>query len=102
MYIPKQFIQEDKAQLKALIANYPLAALISINTSGLEASHIPLHLVEVSNDDWLLIGHIARANPMWKNLEDSSEVLSIFQGPQSYISPNLYPTKKEHGKAVPT
>ena len=26
----------------------------------------------------------------------------IFQGPESYITPNWYPSKAEHGKVVPT
>ena len=110
MYIPKIFSQQDSEQLKALIANYPLAALVSVNANGLAASHIPLQLIDTTtktttepeNQNWKLIGHIARANPMWKDVEDQSEILAIFQGPQSYITPNWYPTKKEHGKAVPT
>lgn len=102
MYIPKKFIQEDKAQLKSLIKNYPLAALVSTNINGLEASHIPLQLIESKDTNWKLMGHIARANPLWKTIEDQSKVLVIFQGPQSYISPNWYPTKREHGKVVPT
>ena len=102
MYIPKQFVQKDETQLKLLVANYPLAALTSVGKNGLEASHIPLHLIDDGKNNWRLIGHVARANPLWKTLDDQSKVLAIFQGPQSYVSPNLYPTKKEHGKAVPT
>ena len=111
MYIPKGFIQEDSDQIKALVKNYPLASLVPVNAKELEASHIPLHLTEpetgtanhdCKNKGWKLIGHIAKANPLWKNIEEKSKVLTIFQGPQSYITPNWYPTKKEHGKVVPT
>ena len=28
--------------------------------------------------------------------------LAIFTGPQAYISPSWYPSKREHGKVVPT
>jgi transcriptional regulator len=49
-----------------------------------------------------LRGHVARANPMWKTLSSDFEALAVFHGPEAYISPNWYPTKQEHGKAVPT
>jgi transcriptional regulator len=48
-----------------------------------------------------LQGHIARANPLWRQAADA-EVLVIFHGPQAYVTPSWYPTKREHGKAVPT
>jgi transcriptional regulator len=46
--------------------------------------------------------HFARANPHWKDLAQGSEALVMFQGPESYITPNWYPSKAEHGKVVPT
>ena len=46
--------------------------------------------------------HLARANPHWKDLAQSNEVLTIFQGPERYITPNWHPSKAEHGKVVPT
>src|SRR5690606_39173358 len=50
----------------------------------------------------VLQGHVARANPVWQKLQDESDVLAIFQGPNHYISPSWYPSKKEHGRVVPT
>ncbi|MFT5136154.1 MAG: transcriptional regulator [Candidatus Azotimanducaceae bacterium] len=102
MYNLSPFKQEEDQQLKSFIAQYPLATLVSINSSGLEANHIPLYFVEDEDAKPLLKGHIAKANPLWKEVADKSRVLMIFQGPQSYISPNWYPSKKEHGKVVPT
>jgi transcriptional regulator len=49
----------------------------------------------------VLYGHVARANPHWQSLSDG-EVLAIFQGPHAYISPAWYPSKREHGRVVPT
>jgi transcriptional regulator len=46
-------------------------------------------------------GHVARANPLWREA-DGQPVLLMFQGPQAYVSPNWYPSKAQHGKAVPT
>jgi len=50
----------------------------------------------------VLQGHIAKANPLWKSVNEQSEVLLVFHGPNCYISPNHYPTKKDNGRAVPT
>jgi len=101
MHIPKKFKQENIAELKHLIQKYPFATLVTHSNSGLEANHIPFVLKEIDGKQ-LLQGHIARANPLWQNLSDGSEVLAVFNGPNYYISPNHYPTKKETGKAVPT
>ncbi|MGH7006456.1 MAG: FMN-binding negative transcriptional regulator, partial [Alphaproteobacteria bacterium] len=49
-----------------------------------------------------LVGHIARPNPQGRGARDDVDALAIFHGPQAYISPNWYPTKREHGKVVPT
>ena len=39
---------------------------------------------------------------MWKTLSDTVESVAVFRGPQTYISPNWYPSKRQHGKVVPT
>jgi transcriptional regulator len=58
-------------------------------------------LQQVEGKD-VLQGHIAKANPLWKNMAEKTEVLIVFNGPNCYISPNYYPTKMATGKAVPT
>jgi len=50
----------------------------------------------------VLRGHVARANPIWQRSLLQHDVLAIFQGSEHYISPSWYPSKKEHGKVVPT
>ncbi|MBQ0757131.1 MAG: FMN-binding negative transcriptional regulator, partial [Amphritea sp.] len=74
---------------------------ITHSDSGLEANHIPMLLGQSEGKD-VLQGHLSKANPLWKNITDGSEVLIVFHGPNSYISPNYYPTKQETGKVVPT
>jgi len=101
MYIPKRFLHDDINNLKGMMTNHAFATLISKNESGIEANHMPLILNESGQRD-VLQGHIAKANPLWKSLKDKSEVLIIFNGPNCYISPNYYPTKKENAKVVPT
>ena len=97
MYIPKHFAEDDVAEMHALMRTNPLATLVSHGAAGLNANHIPLLLV-----DGKLQGHVARANPLWKAGNVAGEVLVIFQGDDSYISPSGYATKAEHGKVVPT
>lgn len=101
MHVPKIFQQTDINQLENLIVNYPFASLVTHSESGLEVNHLPLFL-DKSTSKSVLQGHIAKSNPLWKTLKDKSEVLVVFHGPNCYVSPNYYPTKKENGRAVPT
>ena len=97
MYLPKHFAENNVAEMHALMRAHPLATLVSDGPDGLNANHIPLLLA-----DGKLQGHVARANPLWKDGQVAGEVLVIFQGHESYISPSGYATKAEHGKVVPT
>ena len=101
MYIPNKFSQTDNQKLEAMINDHPLATLVSFNNDGCEAEHLPLMLTH-QNDKVFLHGHIAKANPLWKSIESNTDVLVIFHGPNSYISPNYYPSKQQNGRAVPT
>ena len=101
MYTPPAFRQNDLALLHQQINDCPLATLINQGANGLQASHLPLLLAADEGEFGTLYGHFARANPHWRELLQG-ETLAIFQGPQAYISPAWYPSKAEHGKAVPT
>jgi transcriptional regulator len=101
MYTPKKFQQLDSTALKNLMAEYPFATVVTYSELGLEANHFPLMLTQIKDKE-VLQGHIAKANPLWKTLNEQSEVLLIFNGPNCYISPNYYPTKAQAGRAVPT
>jgi len=102
MYQPKSFQQDNVDEMKAMMKAYPLATLVTTGQHGLEANHIPLILKEVAAGEYVLWGHMAKANPLWQELDDNAQVLAIFHGPNGYVSPNYYPTKQEHGKVVPT
>ena len=99
MYLPKHFAETRPEILHAAIATHPLACLITLSARGVEANPVPLLLRPEQNQ---LHGHLARANPLWREHPDGSDVLAVFNGAQAYISPNWYPSKLEHGKAVPT
>jgi transcriptional regulator len=101
MHIPSKFKQKDGRQLKDLIREYPFATLITQSEYGIEATHFPVILNCIEGKD-IIQAHIAKANKIWEVVKEGSEILLIFNGPNCYISPNYYPTKKETGKAVPT
>lgn len=96
MYQPALHRETRPEVMHDLIAAYPFGLLISTGPEGLLANGIPFYL-----KGGLLQAHIARANPQWQSLE-GQEVLVVFQGPLSYITPAFYASKAEHGKVVPT
>jgi transcriptional regulator len=64
------------------------------------ANHIPMLIDSDPQPFGVLTGHVARANPVWRN--GSVPALAVFTGPEHYISPSWYPSKQEHGRVVPT
>ncbi|NOT12726.1 MAG: FMN-binding negative transcriptional regulator [Methylococcaceae bacterium] len=102
MYIPTHFEQPNIEALHELIRSRPLATLVTLSSTGINANHIPLHLSEQPAPFGKLQGHVARANPILNDLSPEIEVLAIFHGPDAYISPSWYATKQETGKVVPT
>jgi len=102
MYMPKHFVEPRTEVMHDLIRSWPLATLVTLSSSGLNANHIPLHLSEDPKPFGTLRGHVARANPMWQDLVQDVQAIAVFHGPETYITPSWYPTKKETGKVVPT
>ena len=101
MYCPALFREERPEVQHALIRDHPLGLLISHGPSGLLANLLPFILKTEGSPRGLLQAHMARANPQWREL-DGQAVLVVFRGPDAYVSPSLYATKKETGKVVPT
>ena len=100
MYLPKHFEQSDRGALIALMRERPLAALVVPTAAGPTADLLPLEYAEGEGPHGTLRGHVARANPLWRHA--GAEVLAVFQGPEAYVSPGWYASKREHGKVVPT
>ncbi len=101
MYCPAHFQENRLTEIISLIEQFPLASMICNSPSGLVADHIPLMYEGEPGTSGNLIGHVAKNNPLWQ-LSADQELLVIFQGPSTYISPNWYATKSEAGKVVPT
>lgn len=102
MYIPAHFAEPDVTVLQELIRTRPLATLVTLSPTGLEANHIPLHLCPAPAPFGTLRGHVARSNPIWRDTVGDVEALAIFHGPNAYVTPAWYPTKAESGRVVPT
>ncbi len=96
VYLPPKFAPsaDDTA---AALARAGFAQLVTRAPSGLIVTPLPLLY---DRDRHALVGHVARANPHWH--ADGHESVAIFTGAQGYVSPNLYATKAETGKVVPT
>lgn len=102
MYNPSHFQETRLDVLHGLIRQQPLSTLVTLTADGLVANHIPLYLRFDGTGQGTLVGHVARANPIWQDFDANTAVLAIFQGPHKYITPRAYATKAEHGKVVPT
>lgn len=102
MYLPKHFEETRVEVLHELIRAYPLGTLVTLTAGGLDANHIPFEVDPDPRPFGTLRGHVARANPVWREASPGADALVIFQGPDTYISPSWYPTKRETGKVVPT
>jgi transcriptional regulator len=101
MYIPRANQEDRIPVLHKLMGDQPFASLITMGSSGLFASHIPMVLKQ-DGAMGTLKSHISRANAQWRDYTPSVEALAIFCGPQHYITPSWYPEKQETGKVVPT
>jgi len=102
MYIPGQFEETSVDAMHELMRVRPLATLVTLSADGLNANHIPLHLSDLPAPYGTLQGHVTRANPLLDDLENDIEALAVFHGPDTYITPSWYASKKETGKVVPT
>ena len=101
MYTPPSFKQEDLAALREMMSQIAFISLITPTISGLLATQAPVLFDPNLGEHGTLRGHIARANQQWKTATEG-EGLAIFLGPNSYVSPQYYASKREHGRVVPT
>ncbi|MDO8875907.1 MAG: FMN-binding negative transcriptional regulator [Pseudolabrys sp.] len=102
MYQPPHFREDRREVQHALIATHSLGLLITAGPGGLQANAIPFLIDAAASANGTLRAHLARANPQLRELTAVDECLVVFQGPRTYVSPSLYPTKQETGKVVPT
>jgi transcriptional regulator len=98
---PPHFKEDRVPVMHAAIRAVGLATLVTTGPDGLVASHIPLLLDPEPAPYGTLHGHLARGNRQGRQ-EVDGEALAIFLGPDAYVTPSYYATKRETGKVVPT
>jgi transcriptional regulator len=103
MYIPSHFLETDLEKIAQFIKTHPLGLMVANVDGELVGNHLPfMALGEGIAVGSKLISHTAKANPIWKVGEKKQNVLLVFSGHETYISPSSYPTKQETHKVVPT
>lgn len=101
MYIPQHFEEQRPDVLARAIRDIQFALLVTAVDGEYLASHVPMVLKQ-ADGAFTLEAHVARPNRHWTVLGSKPASLAVFQGPQAYVSPSWYETKRQHGKVVPT
>ena len=103
MYQPSSFAETRPEALHAFVREQPLGTLVTLDRAGaLQADLVPFLLERGPTPHGTLRGHVARANPLWRDSAPGAEALVVFQGVEGYVSPAWYASKAVHGKVVPT
>ena len=102
MYLPEMFSQDRVEVMHELIHMHSFAVLVTFGADGFNANHLPLLIDPEPRPFGTLIGHVARANPVWRESGDKAGALAVFCGPHSYVTPSWYASKRDSGKVVPT
>ena len=89
MYISKLYREEDRAKIMEFLRQNEFATLVAYDGEKPVASHLLMEVVE-DGEKLFINGHMSKANPQWRTFEKNPEVLVIFQGPHTYISPTWY------------
>ena len=97
MYVPEYFQPTDE-QVRELLRNHGAVDLVTATPTGLRSTMLPMVWIESDN---VLLGHVARKNDHWQQ-PVIGEAMAIMRGPDAYITPTWYETKREHGRVVPT
>jgi transcriptional regulator len=89
MYIPKLYREEDREKILEFLQKNNFPVFVTYDGEKPLATHLPVEVIESEDGALTVLGHMSRANPQWKSFGDG-EVLLIFQGAHTYISPRWY------------
>lgn len=98
MYVPPPNAVGSEDEIRSMVAATGAAQLVTVGENGYPIATL---LPVVWTGD-VVVAHLTKANPHWKQIADDSPALLVVEGPQAYISPSWYATKAEHGRVVPT
>jgi transcriptional regulator len=102
MHIQTHFEESRPIVLHELIRAQPLATFIVVLDGEIVVNHMPFIVAADEGDCGVLRAHLPIGNSLWQALNGPRKAVAVFQGPSSYITPSWYPSKHQHGKAVPT
>jgi transcriptional regulator len=102
MYLPTQFKEESVPAMHAAIRAARIGTLVTMGEDGMEASHVPMLVDPEPAPYGTLRGHVSKGNPQWRRTKADVPALAMFLGPNAYITPAWYETKRQTGKVVPT
>ena len=102
MYVPSNFTEDRVPVLHEAIREIKLGTLVTLGGEEIIASHVPMLVDPEPAPYGMLRGHIARANPQWRDASGKVRALAMFLGPDAYITPSWYATKRVNAKVVPT
>ncbi len=90
MYIPGRYRELDPEVIEAFLRANDFVTLVSYDGQRPQATHLLVDFQQRADGTLVLNGHLARANPQWRSFETHQEVLTIFAGPHTYVSPRWY------------
>jgi transcriptional regulator len=102
MYLPELYAENRPEAMHRFIREHAFGMLVTQTAEGLEANHVPFVLEAERGERGVLLAHVARANPIWRQVRDGQDVLVVFRGVHGYISPNWYESKARTHRHVPT
>ncbi|ADG97236.1 FMN-binding negative transcriptional regulator [Segniliparus rotundus DSM 44985] len=102
MYNPRPHQVHDEAAIRAFVAQVGSGTLVTASPARIEATLLPILW---SGDT--VVAHLAKANPQAAAISSGAPGLWVVQGPEAYVSPGWYASKREHGaggraRVVPT
>jgi transcriptional regulator len=105
MYVPEHFRPTDD-DVRSLLREHGVVDLITVTSRGIMATLLPMAWDEPGSREGLgpwgaLLGHVAIKNDQWREAP-IGEAMAIVRGPDAYVTPSWYATKREHGRVVPT
>lgn len=90
MYPSRHFAESRAEILVPAMRAHSFATVVTATGDVPFASHLPVVIDEGASGAVKIRGHVARANPQWKQMQASEPVLAIFHGPHGYVSPSWY------------
>jgi transcriptional regulator len=102
MYVPPHNRESRIPVIHEAIGLIRFGTLVTVGPDGPIATHVPMFVEPLPEPRGTIYGHIARANDQWRKTNLQVPALATFIGPQAYISPSFYETKRVTGKVVPT